>query len=280
MYLKNGSNGPDVEKLQEKLGIDSDGNFGTNTENKVKEFQRQNGLDDDGVVGNDTWNKLFNISVVQPVSVGNLKFDKLKGVIPDVVLSQIPDTCSKFNINTPLRLSHFLSQCAHESGKFTLVSENLNYSADRMIVIFKRDFDRDNNKVVSQAEKQKAISLVGNPKGIGNFVYANQNGNGDESSGDGYRFRGRGYIQLTGRENYTKFDKLVDDDILSDPDLVASKYALSSAAFFFDSKKLWGLCDAGSSDDHVKKLTYRVNGGYNGLETRKEYFHKFYNLLK
>jgi putative chitinase len=206
--------------------------------------------------------------------------NKLKGLIPDSVLEQIPDTAAKFNITTPLRLAHFLAQCALESEDFTAVKENLNYGEDRLLEIFKHEFDVNHDHVISDAEKLKAAQIAHKPEQIANFVYANRNGNGNEASGDGYKYSGRGYIQLTGRVNYAAFDKFVDDDILASPALVATKYPLMSAAFFFNSKNLWAICDQGSTDEVVKHVTLHVNGGTNGLDSRINYFKKFWNALK
>lgn len=204
---------------------------------------------------------------------------KLKNVIPDNVLEQIPDTAAKFNINTPLRLAHFLAQCAHESGNFKRIKENLNYSENRMLEIFKYDFDANHDKILSSKEKEKAKTLVGHPDKIANFVYANQNGNGSEASGDGYKYAGKGYIMLTGRKNYADFDKFVEDNIVVTPDLVATKYPLMSAAYFFQKNCLWTICDKGNSELIVTALTKRVNGGIYGLAERIKYFNKFYKIL-
>lgn len=209
-----------------------------------------------------------------------LNIQKLKGSIPDNVLSQISDTAAKFNITTNLRLAHFLSQCAHESGNFTRVNENLNYSVDRMLEIFKSDFDKNHDKVISLEERKKAESLLRNPEKIGNFVYANQNGNGPEETGDGYKFRGRGYIQLTGRSNYIAFSKAISEDLTMKPDLVATKYPLASAGFFFDKNNIWKICDKGDTDAIVTAVTRKINGGTNGLKERIAYFNKYYSLLK
>jgi len=209
-----------------------------------------------------------------------LKIDKLKGIIPDSVLAEIPITAEKFNITTNLRLAHFLSQCAHESGGFSVVKENLNYSEDRMVQIFKHDFDVNHDKVISDSEKKKAKELAGQPDKIGNFVYANQNGNGNEASGDGYKYSGRGYIQLTGRVNYAEFDKLVTEDIMESPGLVATKYPLSSAAFYFSKNNLWKICDQGATNNVVIQLTKRINGGTIGLDDRLARFKKYYDILK
>jgi len=271
MILKSGSNGDDVKKLQEKLGILADGDFGKNTEMKVKEWQSLNGLLSDGVVGDATWTKMFGNSKQEdtPIVDSKFKLEKLKGHIPDNVISQIPETAEKFGITNVLRLAHFLSQCGHESGGFKLVTENLNYSASGLKNTFGKYFPGNLNE-----------SYARQPVKIANRVYSSRMGNGNESSGDGYNFRGRGYIQLTGRSNYAAFDKTVDDDILSNPDLVSVKYPLASAAFFFDSNNLWTICDRGSDDDTVTSVTKRVNGGVNGLSDRLKHFKEYYNLLK
>jgi putative chitinase len=278
MLLKNGSKGEDVKKLQEKLGVESTGTFGPKTEAAVKTWQKANGLKDDGIVGPATWSKLFGESkpettvikedVVIP-SGGSLNIEKLKGHIPDAVLSQIPETAKKFNITNNLRLAHFLAQCGHESGGFKAVSENLNYSADGLKKIFGKYFPGNLNE-----------SYARQPEKIASRVYASRMGNGDENSKEGFKFRGRGYIQLTGKSNYTNFTKFIGEDCVSNPDLVATKYPLASAAFFFDSNKLWSICDRGADDATVTAVTKRVNGGTIGLPDRIKHFKEYYNLLK
>jgi putative chitinase len=278
MLLKVGSKGDDVKKLQEKLGVEAIGTFGPKTEAAVKAWQKVNGLKDDGVVGDATWSKLFGETkptatvvkedVVIP-SGGPLNIEKLKGHIPDAVLVQIPDTAAKFNITNNLRLAHFLAQCGHESGGFKAVSENLNYSADGLKKIFGKYFPGNLNE-----------SYARQPEKIAARVYASRMGNGDESSKEGFKFRGRGYIQLTGKANYTNFTKFIGEDCVSNPDLVATKYPLASAAFFFDSNKLWAICDKGADDATVTSVTKRVNGGTIGLADRIKHFKEYYNLLK
>lgn len=268
MLLKNGSKGEEVKQLQSFLGLNPDGSFGPGTEAAVKKWQAANGLTDDGIVGPGTWSKMFGAPAPAP-QPANLTLEKLKGHIPDSVLSQIPDTAKRFNITTPLRLAHFLAQCGHESGGFKAVSENLNYSADGLKKIFPKYFPGALNE-----------SYARQPEKIANRVYSARMGNGDEKSGEGWKFRGRGYIQLTGKSNYAAFDKFVDDDILANPDLIATKYPLASAAFFFNNNKLWAICDKGADDATVTAVTKRVNGGTIGLADRIKHFKEYYSLLK
>ena len=284
MLLKRGDNNENVKQLQTKLGLEPIGNFGPKTEEAVKAFQLKHGLAPDGVVGDGTWNKIMGLVASTPApqvstpapqtnvpvaSVGGLKLDKLKGHIPDAVISMIPDTAAKFQINTPLRLAHFLAQCGHESGGFRVTSENLNYSAKGLMGIFKKYFPTE--AIANQYAR--------NPQKIANKVYGGRMGNGPESSGEGAKFCGRGYIQLTGKENYTAFGKSINEDILSNPDKVASDYALLSAAWFFSKNGLHKMADEGASDTVVTKITKRVNGGTIGLADRIKHFKEYYSLL-
>jgi putative chitinase len=280
MLLKLGSEGEDVKKLQVKLGVDPIGKFGPKTDAAVKDWQSKNGLTPDGIVGDGTWGKMFSESVVSvptvitepaPVkSVGGLKLESLRGHIPDAVIKQIPDTAAKFQIDTPLRLAHFLAQCGHESGGFRLTKENLNYSAKGLMGIFKKYFPTE--ALAKSYERQ--------PAKIANKVYGGRMGNGPESTGEGAKFCGRGYIQLTGKDNYTAFGKSINEDILSNPEKVASDYALLSAAWFFNKNGLHKMADEGATDLVVTKITKRVNGGTIGLPDRIKHFKEYYNLLK
>jgi putative chitinase len=198
-----------------------------------------------------------------------MDINKLEGVIPDNVFSQIFGVMETFQINTPLRMSHFLAQCAHESGNFKTVSENLNYVAKGVLRTFKKYFPTE----------AKALQYERNPEKIANLVYANRMGNGTESSGDGFKYRGRGYIQLTGKINYKAFDKLVVEDIIVNPSLVATKYPLLSAAWFWNSRALNSLADKGATDVAVILITKKVNGGVHGLNDRLDKFKKFYSIL-
>jgi putative chitinase len=198
-----------------------------------------------------------------------MNLQKLKGHIPDSVIAQIPDIQTKFEINTPLRLAHFLAQAGHESGGFKAVNENLNYGAKGLLSIFKKYFPTE----------EKAKLYERKPEKIANLVYGSRMGNGPETSGEGFKFRGRGYIQLTGKDNYKAFDAVVTENILENPDLVATKYPLMSAAWFFHKNGLHKIADKGATDAVVTEVTKRVNGGTIGLADRLKHFKEYYSLL-
>jgi putative chitinase len=274
MLLKKGDKNEQVRQLQIKLGVDPVGTFGPKTEEAVKAFQVKQGLAADGIVGPTTWDKIMGVtpvvdapSIVVPPS--SFKLDKLKGHIPDSVLVQIPDTAAKFNITNPLRLAHFLAQCGHESGGWKATSENLNYSSKGLLGIFPRYF----TPALAEQYARK-------PEAIASRVYGGRMGNGAEATKEGFKFRGRGYIQLTGKDNYSAFDKFVPEEILANPDLVATKYPLMSAAWFFNKNGLWAICDRGADQVTVTAVTKRVNGGTIGLPDRIKHFNEYYNLLK
>jgi putative chitinase len=194
---------------------------------------------------------------------------KLKGHVPDSVIAQIQFIQSNYKVNTLLRLSHFLAQCGHESANFRAVKENLNYSAEGLNKTFKKYFPT----------LESAKDYARQPERIASKVYANRMGNGNEASKDGFKYLGRGFIQLTGKANYLEFDKSVPEDILANPELVATKYPLASAAWFWDKNGLNAIADKGATDAVVKSITKRVNGGTIGLEDRIQHFNEFYSLL-
>jgi len=168
------------------------------------------------------------------------------------------------------RAAHFFAQCAHESGGFKAFSENLNYSAQGLRNIF--------GKYFPTAELANAYARQ--PAKIANRVYANRMSNGPESSGDGFAFKGRGALQLTGRANYQAFaDYINRPDVMTNPDLVATELAFESALWFFDKNKLWSICDQGITDAAILQLTKRINGGTHGLEDRKVKTKKFASWL-
>lgn len=198
-----------------------------------------------------------------------MKLDKLKGHIPDAVIAQLPDTIAKFELNTPLRLAHFLAQAGHESGGFKAVNENLNYGAKGLLSIFKKYFPTE----------AKAKEYERKPEKIANLVYGSRMGNGPETSGEGWKYRGRGYIQLTGKDNYKAFDAVVTESIIDNPDLVSTKYPLLSAAWFFHKNGLHKIADQGATDTVVTSITKRVNGGTIGLADRIKHFKEYYSCL-
>ncbi len=172
---------------------------------------------------------------------------------------------------TPERAAHFFAQTAHESGGFKAFAENLNYGAAGLTGIFKKYFPTN----------EKALLYERKPEKIANLVYGNRMGNGDEASGEGFKFRGRGALQLTGKDNYKVFSEyLKNPEIMTNPDLVATEFAFESAIFFFDRNKLWDICDKGVNKDTILALTKRINGGTHGLADREEKTLKYYGYLK
>lgn len=171
---------------------------------------------------------------------------------------------------TPIRAAHFFGQTSHETGGFVTFAENLNYSTDGLKKIFPKYFPGNLNELYAKQ-----------PEKIANRVYASRMGNGDEKSGDGYKFRGRGALQLTGKENYKAFELyLHKPEIITNPDLVATEYSFESAMFFFDKNKLWTICDKGINDEAILALTKRINGGTIGLDDRVLKTKKYYEYVK
>jgi putative chitinase len=193
------------------------------------------------------------------------------GATPDGAFG--PGTMKKameFYKLTPVRAAHFFAQTSHETGGFKLFTENLNYSADGLQKIFGKYFPGNLEESYSR-----------NPEKIANRVYASRMGNGNEASGDGWKFRGRGALQLTGKDNYTAFAQyLQKPEILTTPDLVATVYSFESAMFFFDKNKLWSICDQGINDAAILALTKRINGGTHGLADRNEKTKKYFQYVK
>jgi len=172
---------------------------------------------------------------------------------------------------SPERAAHFFGQTAHETGGFKAFSENLNYSSKGLLGIFKKYF----------ADAAVASKYERKPEQIANRVYASRMGNGDEASGDGWKYRGRGALQLTGKSNYEAFAKWLNKpELLEKPDAVAAEHAFDSARFFFDRNKLWDICDKGVNDETILALTKRINGGTHGLEDRASRTKQYYSWLK
>jgi putative chitinase len=171
---------------------------------------------------------------------------------------------------TPERAAHFFAQTAHETGEFKLFSENLNYSAKGLQTTFGKYFPGNLEE-----------SYARQPEKIASRVYADRMGNGNEASKEGWTFRGRGALQLTGKSNYKAFsDYLKKPEVMTNPDLVANDYAFESAIYFFDKNKLWDICDKGVNDASILSLTKRINGGTNGLDHRSALTKKYYEWLK
>ena len=190
----------------------------------------------------------------------------VRGDRADKFLPDLNEDLARYNINTPKRIAHFLAQVVYESGYFRRMEENLNYSADRLHIVFRKYFKT----------KQAAQPYHRNPRMIANRVYASRMGNGNPTSGDGYKFRGRGLIQLTGKENYETFAEWVGDpSILEFPDLVATKYPVTSAVYYWSTRNLNSYADA----NDVRSVTRRIDGGTNGLSKRRELTKKALQLL-
>ncbi|MBL4710688.1 MAG: glycoside hydrolase family 19 protein [Flavobacteriales bacterium] len=196
------------------------------------------------------------------------RLQELSGVTADGTFG--PNTfraTSKFlGLTLHARAVHFFAQCGHESGNFKFYTENLNYSSKALRSVFGKYFPTT----------ELAEEYARKPEAIANRVYANRMGNGDEASGDGWKFRGRGAIQLTGSNNYNQFSKHIgDDSIISNPEIVSTDHSFTSAQFFFEKNNLWSICDRGLDEDTIKQLTKRINGGYNGLEDRIKLTNKY-----
>ncbi len=186
-----------------------------------------------------------------------MKLDKLKLRIPNHVLDELLIVMKDYNINTINKLSNFLGQVAHESGNFKFTVENLNYSAEGLLKVFPKYFSKDIAAIAARK-----------PEVIANIVYSNRMGNGDRASGDGWKYRGRGYLMLTGKVNYKAFGDYIGKDLLKEPDLVATKYALTVAGWYFETKRLWHIADRGIDEETIKIISRRVNGGLIGISDR------------
>lgn len=176
-------------------------------------------------------------------------------------------TFSRFNINTPIRQAAFIGQCGHECGNFRILEENLNYRAETLMKLWPKRFPT----------LEVANEYARNPKKIANKVYASRMGNRDEASGDGFRFRGRGAIQLTGYSNYFHAGKALGIDFVKEPDLVATpQYAALTAGWFWDTHKCNTLADASDWTG----LTRKINGGTIGLQDRINHINHALQVLK
>ncbi|HAD96525.1 MAG TPA: glycoside hydrolase [Cryomorphaceae bacterium] len=274
----------EVYQLQQKLAnqgypLEPDGEFGPGTEKVVKQFQKDHLLNADGIVGVDTWDALNQQAedTTKPVSQGasaTLTTDMLKAIMPSGKTSQLELFCPALNrqlvtyqLQSPLRQAHFLPQVAHESGSFNYTSENLNYSASALRQVFGKYFTDD--AIANQYARK--------PEKIASRVYASRMGNGDEASGEGWKFRGRGLIQLTGKDNYTSFGQSLAIDLLTDPDSVSTNpdHAVQAACWYWDVNKL----NQDADRDDIKTITRKINGGYNGLDDRTAFLNRAKQVL-
>ncbi len=191
--------------------------------------------------------------------------------ISNSVIKELNEIGAEYGVNSALRAAHLLSQCAHESANFTKTEENLNYSKERLLVVFPHYFN----------DLDIAAQYEHNPEKLGNYIYANRMGNGPPCTGDGYRYRGRGYLQLTGVTNYRSFNRFIkNNNVVNSPELVSTLYPLVSSAWFFNCSSIWPLCDKGGTDEDIKAVTKRVNGGVNGLAERSKLFKTIFSNLK
>jgi putative chitinase len=193
----------------------------------------------------------------------NAQTQKLKGLIPANALAEVDAVLDKRGL-TNTQLAAFLAQVSHESAAFARTVENLNYSEAGLLKTFGSKF------------AGVAAQYARKPEKIANRAYANKGGNGNEASGDGWKYRGRGYIQLTLKNNYQHFSATVPEDIMANPDLVATKYAIESAIWFFDANKLWVLA---SDPATFSALTGKINPAKLGLKERTTLFNKFLKAL-
>ena len=193
-----------------------------------------------------------------------MNLQKLHDTLPANVYNELCLNCTRFAIDTDLRLAHFLAQIDHESGGFKRYYENLNYSGHRLLEVFPKYFNYEN-----------VSAYAGKPAMVANRVYADRMGNRSEASGDGYNYRGRGYIQLTGRNNYQRFADAFDPAVIDNPDLVAVKYPLTSAMWFWNVNNV----DEAADEDDCAEVTKKINGGVNGLKARELLLDKYKGVL-
>lgn len=272
IYYKLGDKNDHVKDIQKALQLYPDGVFGKKTEEKVKEFQKNHRLKETGEVDEITYKIIIPRSEIDYKTIccdTTLKYHGLD--IPDELKPQVDRLLVLFgeHLNDHFKLAHFLAQCDHESQHFTHMRENLNYSAKGLCTTFKSHFPT----------MEKALKYERQPEKIANYVYANKFGNGNEASGDGWRFRGGGALGTTFKSQYQELSDFInkqsnttDVDLVKNPELIATEYSLIAAAFFFTENNIWKSCKTVTLAD-VKKVTKIINPAGLGLEDR-------YNLTK
>jgi putative chitinase len=202
-----------------------------------------------------------------------LTLEQLKQIVPnnpyiDHWYEALSEVLPDYDINTPQRIAAFLAQCAHESGGFKAIKENLNYRPATLVTLFKKYFDLDTaTRYCAMPDKQAAIA---------NRIYANRMGNGPEESGDGYRYCGRGLIQLTGKDNYTRYAQSTEQTVEEASEhLTTFEGCVQSAAWFWEANNLNQYADAGD----ILTMTKRINGGTIGLEDRVKHYNHACHVL-
>ena len=212
-------------------------------------------------------------------------FPKTKN-IPEI--AKILEKYSNFGINTNLRLAHFLAQVREEVGpEFKPVSENMNYSADRIEEIFKKRFDMNGNKQLEEFELQLIKSVIGYPEQIAAIAYANRMGNGEAGTFDGWNYRGAGMLQITGKENYTEVQKRIDKyapnsniNIITRPDDIHTlEGSILAGLGFWIWKDLYKIADKGKEDKNVDSITEIINFHTESYASRKKYFNQIKHLI-
>lgn len=271
-FYKFGMKNDYIKTIQKRLGIKPTGYFGETTFKNVVQFQKENGLEADGIVGQLTLNKLFPIRNYALIYESTIKLDFLKGELALPLLAEIETKFTQYEIELAhLNIAYFLAQCGEESGNFTQFEENLHYSAKGLQSIFPQYFH----------SVDKAKQYAGKAIEIGNLVYANKLGNGDVASGDGYFYRGRGSISLTGKANYLAFNKWLNEklnlsvNLITNPGLVATDYKLDAGFYYFTENNLWTICQKGSTKWISDELTKRVVGVAVSNEEKQQRFDRF-----
>ena len=214
-------------------------------------------------------------------TIADLQAAKIKN--PEKWIDAVIATCQEFDINTPQRIAGFLAQTSHESGGYTMLSENLNYRAATLAACWPNRFavmgpdkkpKKENGKLVPTAV---ANSIAGKPELIANLVYSSRMGNGPAESGEGWKFRGRGLKQLTGKDNYTRCGAALGVDLVSNPDLLLEPlYAARSAGWFWKANNLSAFADVGD----IRGMTKKINGGYIGVEQRQALYDACYGQCR
>lgn len=267
--MKRGDTGAAVIVLQQALRdkfdatIKVDGDFGEKTEKVVLAFQKAHGLKPDGIVGSITMGILLDKTAALAAATKGNTMDKItediliKGLglgaaMATKLIPHVNAALQEFGINTERRIAMFLANCAHESGNFAIMVENLNYSAEGLAKTWPKRFANANG-----TPNQVAKSLAKNPQAIANFVYADRMGNGAPTTGDGWKYRGRGPLQITGKDNYTATGKAIGVDLITYPEkLEEYPTGLRAAAHHVVSEGAQAYADKGDFDGYCDEVNF------------------------